>query len=342
MVKPLSVLFVEDSEDDALLMIRELVKGGYEPGYERVETEEAMRAAFRQKHWDMILCDYQMPQLNGLAAITLLKEACIDTPLIIVSGAIGEELAVECMRMGARDYIMKDNLHRLAPVVERELKEAESRRQCKRVEQRFQEQYTLLTSMINSPKDIIIFSVDRNYRYTAFNEKHREEMKKIWNADIATGTNLLEYMHQPKLKEIAKLSIDRALGGESFFETQHQPERDIYYEFNWDPIIQAKDVIGVTVFIRDITEKKRAEETLNKMQRLLAETARMGKVGGWEFNIDSGHGPKRSIISTKWIYLTIRRWKKGSIFMHPHRDQSLKGPFSRLSRMASPLTWNWK
>ena len=96
MKKPLRVLMVEDSEDDALLTIRELKKGGYEPEHERVETAEAMRAALREKTWDVILCDYRLPQFNGLAAIALLKETNIDIPLIIVSGAIGEETAADC------------------------------------------------------------------------------------------------------------------------------------------------------------------------------------------------------------------------------------------------------
>ena len=101
MKKPLRVLMVEDSEDDALLEIRTLKNGGYDPEYERVETAGAMRTALREKTWDIILCDYKMPKLSGLAAIALLKETGIDIPMIIVSGAIGEETAADCMRYGA-------------------------------------------------------------------------------------------------------------------------------------------------------------------------------------------------------------------------------------------------
>jgi CheY-like chemotaxis protein len=91
MGKPLRVLMVEDSEDDVLLTIRALKKGGYDPVYERVENAGAMRKALEQEAWDVILCDYKMPQFNGIEAIDLLKETGIDIPLIIVSGAIGEE-----------------------------------------------------------------------------------------------------------------------------------------------------------------------------------------------------------------------------------------------------------
>jgi response regulator RpfG family c-di-GMP phosphodiesterase len=135
MKKPLRVLMVEDSEDDALLTIHVLRKGGYDPVYERVETAEAMRKALEKGSWDVIICDYQMPKFNGFTAIALLKETNIDIPLIIVSGAIGEETAVECMRSGANDYVMKNNLSRLTPAVERELKEEESRVQRKQAEE---------------------------------------------------------------------------------------------------------------------------------------------------------------------------------------------------------------
>ena len=106
----LRALMVEDSEDDMLLIIRELKKGGYNPVYERVENAAAMKKAFQEKQWDIILCDYKLPTFSGEKAIALLKETNIDIPLIIVSGAIGEETAVKCMLSGAQDYIMKDKL----------------------------------------------------------------------------------------------------------------------------------------------------------------------------------------------------------------------------------------
>ena len=139
MKKPLRVLMVEDSEDDALLEIRALKNGGYDPEYERVETAGAMRTALREKTWDIIVCDYKMPKFNGLAAIALLKETGIDIPIIIVSGAIGEETAADCMRYGANDYVMKGNLSRLVPAIERELKDAESRRKRKLAEEALRE-----------------------------------------------------------------------------------------------------------------------------------------------------------------------------------------------------------
>jgi len=130
----LRVLMVEDSESDEQIIIRELKKGGFSPKYERVETAAAMKKALKEKQWDIILCDYRMPEFNAPLAIALLKETNIDIPLIIVSGAIGEETAVECMREGAHDYIMKTNLSRLCPAIARELEDAKVRVRRKQAE----------------------------------------------------------------------------------------------------------------------------------------------------------------------------------------------------------------
>src|SRR5208337_2969868 len=120
----LQVLMIDDSENDVLLIIRELKKGGYNPVYERVETAVAMKKALKEKQWDIILCDYKMPKFNAPSAIAVLKETNIDIPFLLVSGSIGEETAIECMRSGAQDYIMKNNLSRLCPTINRELQEA--------------------------------------------------------------------------------------------------------------------------------------------------------------------------------------------------------------------------
>ncbi len=124
---PLQVLLVEDSEDDALLIVRALQRGDYAPQFERVDTARAMSAALERQPWDAIIADYSMPQFSAPAALTLMKERGIDLPFIIVSGSIGEDIAVASMKAGAHDYIMKDNLARLVVAIEREIREAQVR-----------------------------------------------------------------------------------------------------------------------------------------------------------------------------------------------------------------------
>ncbi len=128
MERPLRVLIVEDSENDALLLVRELGSRGYEPIVERVETADGMRAALKRRSWDIVVSDYSMPSFSGPAALSVLKETGLDIPFIIVSGTIGEETAVDAMRAGAQDFMIKGKLARLLPAIERGIREAESRR----------------------------------------------------------------------------------------------------------------------------------------------------------------------------------------------------------------------
>ena len=122
------VLIVEDSDDDALLLLWELKRGGFEPVHARVDTRDGMVGALGREQWDLIVSDYAMPHFSGLGALTIARSAGNDIPFIVVSGAIGEDVAVEVMKAGANDYVMKRNLSRLVPAVDRELREAGVRR----------------------------------------------------------------------------------------------------------------------------------------------------------------------------------------------------------------------
>ena len=124
----LRLLIVEDSEADTWLIVRELQRGGFRTEFERVETAGAMREALDSRKWDLIISDYSMPLFAGPAALALYREQGLDIPFISVSGVIGEETAVELMKAGAHDCVMKDNLQRLVPAVRRELRAAEERR----------------------------------------------------------------------------------------------------------------------------------------------------------------------------------------------------------------------
>lgn len=127
-MKLLHVLMVEDSENDAALLLDEIRRAGYEPMSERVQTAEELALAMSRHNWDVILSDYVMPQFSGPDALKLVREKNGDVPFIVISGVYGEETAVGMMKAGASDYLVKSNLSRLVPAIEREIEAAQGRR----------------------------------------------------------------------------------------------------------------------------------------------------------------------------------------------------------------------
>ncbi len=174
MSTPLRVLIVEDQEDDAALMLRELRRAQFDPVSERVETEQEMSAALEKGGWELVLCDHGLPRFNSLQALKLLHETGLDLPFIIVSGSIGEDLAVAAMKSGAHDYILKGNLARLGPAVERELREAEGRQARRNAED---QQQNLLRELEQA--------------YTQLERRVREITASIMFTDLEGSTQLL-------------------------------------------------------------------------------------------------------------------------------------------------------
>ncbi len=166
MKKPLRILLAEDSPADADLIEYE-VRTAYEPHILRVQDAASMSAALAEGGWDIVISDYYMPGFDGLAALKLVRYSGHDLPFIIVSGNVGEDFAVEAMRAGAHDYVMKRNLSRLVPAIERELREAGVRRAAQRAEQQLLEQKGLLQGIVDHFPGVV-FQVlsERPGRYT--------------------------------------------------------------------------------------------------------------------------------------------------------------------------------
>ncbi|HJV68781.1 hybrid sensor histidine kinase/response regulator [Ideonella sp.] len=134
MNRVLKLLVVEDSEDDARLALRALRRGGFELTHRRVQDIDALLGAFHEEHWDAVISDFSMPGFSGIDALNAFRTTGIDIPFIFVSGTIGEETAVRAMKAGASDYVMKQNLTRLAPALERELNQAAVRAERRQAE----------------------------------------------------------------------------------------------------------------------------------------------------------------------------------------------------------------
>ncbi len=224
MGSPLRVLFIEDSEEDMILLRRELQRGGYDLSSERVDTEAAMRAALRKQSWDLIITDYNMPHFSAPAVLNVLKESGIDLPCIIVTGSQGEETAVATMKAGAHDFILKGNLSRLVPAVARELKEAELRQEQRRAEQSIQHlaYYDTLSDLPNRTllQDRLqqaILAARRDNKSLALLVMDLDRFKEINNILGHHFGDLVLQQVGPRLREVLRESDTIArLGGDEF------------------------------------------------------------------------------------------------------------------------------
>jgi signal transduction histidine kinase len=219
----LRLLLVEDSEDDALHLLRALRKGGYAPLTERVETPEDMTAALQRGQWDIIISDYVLPRFSGLAALDILRQSGLDLPFIVVSGKIGEEVAVGAMKAGAHDYILKNSLARLAPAVERELREAEVRRERRRAEEALKRSHEELEQRVRErTEELRASKVDLERLVGELERSNRdlEQFAYVASHDLQeplrmvhSFLGLLVRRNAPQLDDKARQYIDYAVDG---------------------------------------------------------------------------------------------------------------------------------
>jgi PAS domain S-box-containing protein len=276
MKKALRILVVEDSEDDALLVLHQIKSCGYDVDYERVQTSEAMKVALREKKWDIVLSDYMMPHFNGLEALTYLKESGFDIPFIIISGTIGEDIAVEAMKAGAHDYLMKNNLQRLLPAIERELREAENRAERKRAELQLVESERKFRSLAESSPDNII-RYDTECRAVYINR----------NFNLTVGSDVVSYIgHTPMESNNYPGTAEYQAKLQQVIQTGNPGEievvvPDLKGEFRFHHIRfvaernNDSEIIGALAIGRDITERKHSEMEIahaNRTLRMLSET----------------------------------------------------------------------
>src|SRR5918995_914129 len=269
---PLRVLLVEDSEDDALLLVRMLRRGGYDTTWERVDTAAAMEAALDGRSWDLIISDHSMPTFSSFAALGLLRrKGFVDLPFIIVSGRIGEDAAVSAMKAGADDYLMKDNLARLNSAIERELRDAEVRRERRQAEEKYRSIFE------NALEGIFQTTVDG--RFITANPAMARMLGYESPEELLGGISDIRdqlYTEPERREEFYRLALQD--GFVSGFEAQlYRKDGDVVWvSANARAIYDDDgDISGYEGTVENISRRKRAEEALRRIRE--AERRRIAR-----------------------------------------------------------------
>ncbi len=273
MTKPLRALIVEDRACDATLVVRELERAGFAPAWKRVDTEEQYVSQLETLP-ELILADYNMPKFGAIRALELLQLAGLDIPFIIVSGSIGEDVAVAAMKQGAADYLLKDRLGRLGPAVTNALEQSRARKEVKRTEDAIRESEERMRSVLESALDCVI-TMDHQGRVVEFNPA--AERTFGYKREAAIGQLLADLIIPSAARERHQHGLARYLStGEASVVLGKRIEltgmRSDKSEFPLELSITrmgSQEPPMFTGFIRDITERKEAENRLREQASLL-------------------------------------------------------------------------
>lgn len=281
MGEPIRVLIVDDCEDDAVLLIHELRRGGYEPVFMRVETGDGFIKALDGRKWDIVAIDYSLPAFSGMEALKILDERGSDTPAIMVSGQVGETAAVEAMRAGACDFVPKSSMARLVPIVRRELLEAEIRRENKKTEIKLLNAYKETETILESVSAFLV-SVDGDNVITRWNSVARSllgfisdemvgksfsRLDSIWDG-AALAEAIARVRKSGDMTRIEYLRYKRADGADGYLGMAISPVFHNFYK-----------QLGFVLLGRDVTSLKRAEEEAEFRWRALVEAEKLATLG---------------------------------------------------------------
>jgi PAS domain S-box-containing protein len=256
---PLRCLLVEDSEDDAQLVLHRLRSGGFDPSFERVDNAEAMRAALERQPWDIVISDFRMPGFSGMDALTLVRARDDDLPFILLSGQMGEQLAVEAMRAGASDYLTKDHMQRLAPVVQRELQEAQVRRAHRQSEAALRSSSTRHAAILMSALDGYClldsqaYVLEVNAAYARMSGYRIDELLTMNIADLEAGESAADTGLD--LQKLLRSGYDR-------FDSRHRRKNGSVFDVEVSAQIVSDENNVIVCFLRDVSERKQAAAEL--------------------------------------------------------------------------------
>lgn len=279
MGQPLQVLIIEDTEDDALLLVQELRRGGYEPTYRCVDNAEVMKAALVEQSWQVVLADYSLPHFRAPAALALLQESKLDLPFIIVLDTGDEDVAAAAMKAGAQDYLIKSNLARLVPVVEREVREAEMRRGGRQAAQALHDQELHFQALIEKISDVIALTdpaslityvspaITRVLGYTPAEITGHSSTDFLHPDDIDRGVALFQQL----LQQQPRTSVSAQ------FRFRHKDSSWRWLEVIGTNLLAELSIQAIVVNFHDITERKQAEAELAQRAAHLALINEIGR-----------------------------------------------------------------
>ena len=275
----LRILLVEDSNDDAELILLELRRGGYQPQSQRVDTAEALSAALAQP-WDVITCDYVMPQFSGLAAIELIRASGCLAPVLVISGEIGEEVAAAAMRAGAQGFISKHHLARLVPAIRRELADAQFPDDRRCLERQLHGREALLNLALET-SPVAMWILDHTGTVTYGNRAAQE----IWGGARYVGIEQLDEYRGCWLATGKRIAAEEWAAARAIRKRETSLNEEVEIEcFDGSrkiilnsalPLCDAQgNCVGALVLNQDITAQKRAEAARRQMRKSSATSSR--------------------------------------------------------------------
>jgi hypothetical protein len=280
--QPLRVLIIEDQKDDVALVLRELKHTGFQPDYVTLDTPEELRSALGTGRFDVVLSDFNMPRMNALDALRIVREATGPVPFLIVSGSIGEELAVECIRAGVDDYLMKENLTRLGPAIRRALEDAEERRRRLAAEAALQESEERMRVVAETASDAFI-TIDEESTIVFVNPAAERIFGYSSGEMLGNRLTMLmpDHLSPVHVESLARyLTTGRRNISWQAVELpgRHRSGRPISLELSF-----AETAKGgrryFTGICRDVTDRKRTEEALRQREEELRQAQKMEAIG---------------------------------------------------------------
>jgi PAS domain S-box-containing protein len=288
---PLRILHLEDNPQDAELIQTTLESEGIACEVTRVDTESDFTAAIGDRPFDLILTDYTLPSFDGLSALKIALEKNPELPFIFVSGTLGEDVAVEALKLGATDYVLKERLSRLTPSVQRALREAEERTQRQRAEEAARAAQARFEGIVEIAQDAII-SIDSDQRIILFNRGAEKIFGHKQAEVIGRSLDLLlprrfEDVHRKHIEDFARSpDVARAMGQRREVSGRRKDGSEFPAEASISKLDLGSELV-FTVILRDITERKRAEDALRESEAKLEEAQRLTHVGYWDRDLET-------------------------------------------------------